>query len=173
MSQYVCRVGDRNSGGGSVINGINSVLVNGLPIAVVSGSNITPHMSGGGAPATPTPATVPSTPAKTNLYSPFSPVQNIFNNTPVNLFGTPAQNPFPNVYDAYTGRLIPPPPSYNPPPPPIPPPPPAPPLHPMGTIIQGDRTVLAGNNPTAYITSSCSCGHKMIAGSNNVTVGAK
>ncbi len=176
MSQYVCRVGDRNSGGGSVINGINSVLVNGKPIAVVTASNITPHPAGGGSSAAPTPATIPAAADKTSLYSPQSPfpkVQNAFSSPVQDFFGTPVQDAFNTpVYDAFTHQIFVPP--YTPPPPPPKPPtPPTPPVHAMGTIVQGDRTVLINNYPAAYITSTCRCGHVMISGSNNVMVGAK
>lgn len=168
MSQYVCRVGDRNSGNGSVINGINSVLVNGKPIAVVTASNITPHPAGGGGgAASPTVNTVRQPEAKTALYSPqspFPPVQNAYSQPVYDAYSTP-------VYDAYTGQIFQPPKTqYTPPPPPTPP---APPMHPMTTIIQGDRTVLAGTYPTAHISSTCKCGHVMITSSNNVLVGAK
>ena len=42
MSRAVCRVGDKNSAGGVILNGDPTVLVNGRPIAVV-GSRVTPH----------------------------------------------------------------------------------------------------------------------------------
>jgi len=42
MSGAVCRVGDKNEQGGIILNGENSVLVNGRPIAVF-GSKVTPH----------------------------------------------------------------------------------------------------------------------------------
>jgi uncharacterized Zn-binding protein involved in type VI secretion len=42
MSGAVCRVGDKNEQGGVILNGENSVLVNGRPIAVF-GSKVTPH----------------------------------------------------------------------------------------------------------------------------------
>jgi uncharacterized Zn-binding protein involved in type VI secretion len=42
MSKAVQRVGDRNSAGGVIVNGDNSVLVNGRPVAVLN-SRVTPH----------------------------------------------------------------------------------------------------------------------------------
>lgn len=42
MSKQVCRVGDKNSAGGVILNGDTSVLVNGRPVAVL-GSRVTPH----------------------------------------------------------------------------------------------------------------------------------
>jgi len=38
----VCKIGDINQTGGSVIDGVNDVIVNGQPIAVI-GSKISPH----------------------------------------------------------------------------------------------------------------------------------
>ena len=43
MSQPVCRLGDINSGGGAVRNGINRVLVNNLPVAVKDQSIVSGH----------------------------------------------------------------------------------------------------------------------------------
>jgi uncharacterized Zn-binding protein involved in type VI secretion len=42
MSGAVCRVGDKNAQGGVLLNGENTVLVNGRPIAVFGGK-VTPH----------------------------------------------------------------------------------------------------------------------------------
>lgn len=42
MPGSVCRVGDRNSAGGVILNGDATVLVNNRPIAVL-GARITPH----------------------------------------------------------------------------------------------------------------------------------
>ena len=41
----VCRVGDTDNGGGRILSGVGSVLVNGRPIAVV-GKPISPHGKG-------------------------------------------------------------------------------------------------------------------------------
>lgn len=43
MSQPVCRLEDLNSGGGAVLNGINSILVNGRPVAAKTFSNVKGH----------------------------------------------------------------------------------------------------------------------------------
>jgi uncharacterized Zn-binding protein involved in type VI secretion len=43
LSQPVCRLGDINSGGGAVRNGINRVLVNNLPVAVKDQSIVSGH----------------------------------------------------------------------------------------------------------------------------------
>lgn len=42
MPGLVCRVGDKNSEGGVILNGDTSVLVNNRPVAIL-GSKITPH----------------------------------------------------------------------------------------------------------------------------------
>jgi uncharacterized Zn-binding protein involved in type VI secretion len=42
MPGSVCRVGDRNSAGGVILNGDATVLVNNRPVAVL-GARITPH----------------------------------------------------------------------------------------------------------------------------------
>ena len=42
MPGAVCRVGDKNSAGGVIINGDSSVLVNGRPVAVEN-SPVSPH----------------------------------------------------------------------------------------------------------------------------------
>lgn len=42
MPGFVCRVGDANAGGGIILVGDPTVLVNGRPIAVI-GSKVSPH----------------------------------------------------------------------------------------------------------------------------------
>jgi uncharacterized Zn-binding protein involved in type VI secretion len=42
MPGPVCRIGDKNSGGGVIITGDPTVLVNGKPVAVF-GSTVAPH----------------------------------------------------------------------------------------------------------------------------------
>lgn len=42
MPGAVCRVGDKNSAGGIILNGDPSVLVNNRPVAVL-GAKVTPH----------------------------------------------------------------------------------------------------------------------------------
>lgn len=41
----VCRIGDQNNGGGRILEGVSSVMVNGKPVAVV-GAKISPHGKG-------------------------------------------------------------------------------------------------------------------------------
>lgn len=42
MPGLVCRVGDKNTAGGVILNGDASVLVNNRPVAII-GSKVTPH----------------------------------------------------------------------------------------------------------------------------------
>lgn len=42
MPGLVCRIGDKNTAGGVILNGDASVLVNNRPVAVI-GSRVTPH----------------------------------------------------------------------------------------------------------------------------------
>ena len=47
MGKKIVRVGDQNSGGGKVISGDNTVLVNGMPVAI-DGSPVSCHTPGKG-----------------------------------------------------------------------------------------------------------------------------